>query len=165
MPDLWDSDDTPWAGLPVAIPPFHPVLLRADPENRGTASNDFFQIDAIALTETPPTFEAVDFYLEKEGLILEAQGISPSQVKLITMVYPILSGPRGTIVEFYFGGQVGQPEDDINYIGPYQFIIGTTRKIDCLVTCRYAAFKMYVSTTEEVTLEAIGFDFEVIGED
>lgn len=169
MADEWNVDSEPWGKPPSALPIYHPTYLIADQTDVDSAGTEFRQVGGEFLTTEDDPSTPYIFYLEKQGLILEAEGIRPSSVKLITMVYPVIQGPVGTEVIFYLGGDIGQPDEDLNLYGPYTFVIGSSRKIDCLITCRYPAFTMTVniasSPAKPVILEAIGFEFAVIGED
>jgi hypothetical protein len=160
MADNWDSEFAEtWDGTSLGVTIPHPVFILAADGTPGTPGTELQQIDALT------TLDAATFFLEREGLVLDPDGLHPSEWKLITAIYPILSGEAGTEVIFYLGGEIGQPESALAYQGPYSFIIGTTTKIDCLITCRYPAFQMSVTTNTEVILEALGFEYEAIGQD
>lgn len=159
MADEWNSESSEtWGGSSRGVTIPHPVFIPTTGTPR-VPDDIFYQVDAAT------TLTAVTMFLERTGLVLEATGINPSEWKLITAIYPILSGEAGTEVIFYLGGEIGQPESGVVYYGPFSFIIGTTTKIDCLITCRYPAYKMYTTTNKTVVLEAIGFEFEGIGQD
>lgn len=163
MADEWNVDlyDT-WAGNSRAISIAHPVFLPAQVADPTVSDMLFYQFDGQPLN----TFPVERFFaLERQGIVLEAAGIAPSEMKLITAIYPIVQGPVGLSLNFYLGGEIGQPGSGVTYTGPYPFIIGTTTKIDCLVTCRYPAYKVQTTTRQRVIVEALGVEFESIGQD
>lgn len=161
MADNWDSNliDT-WTGSSLNVTIAHPVFLPALEATPSTPGISFYQIDGLE-----EDLGARLFSLEREGLVLQADGKHPSEIILITAIYPIITGPAGTEVIFYLGGEMGQPKSGVEYTGPYSYIIGTTTKIDCLVTCRYVAYKLQCTTQNPIILQEMGFEYENVGSD
>ncbi len=154
----WDSEGTqPWAWVPRGYPSAHPLMLKAV---AGVALNTFWQTES-GIEDT----EAREFRVERTGLRLEDETIRPDEMKLITALRPIIYGTLGEVLRFYIGGQNGQAESAIFWEGPYTFEIGVDTKIDCVVSCRYAAYRIETDSLIPFVLTALEFEFEGIGTD
>ena len=162
MADEWSSDLTiTWAGPSLGIVIAHPVFsLIANSIPATTLTTEFEQVDNVN-----GDTESRTAILERTGLSLEGGLGNPARMKLITAIYPVLTGPAGVQVTFSIGGELGQPGSGVTYQSPVFFTIGTTKKIDCLVTCKYAAIKLTSTSLEPIILQALGFEFEDIGQD
>lgn len=186
LADTWDSGAlTPWQGVSTDIALMHPVYLSTgrftpvwllnDTELLWALEGDdvialdeemedpyyrFYQYGAYVGTPIPQTM-----VLERTGLVIDSQGIRPSEMKLITGIYPVIEAPLGTVLTFEIGGELGQPSSGVTFSSPYTYTVGISTKIDCVITCRYPAFRVSYTGTAEVVLQAIGWEIEGIGSD
>lgn len=80
---------------------------------------------------------------------LERTGItfgSPDRVKLVRAVRPRIDGTAGRTVSVYVSGTMDF-DAAASWNGPYTFTIGTSLKVDCLVSGRYFGFKFEAAST------------------
>lgn len=154
----WDSDlTTTWDTIPRGYPNAYPLLLKAV---AGTPQGTFWQVNGNLVATEPRVFR-----LERTQLRLEDDTIRPEETKLITNVTPIVYGTTGDVLQFYIGGEFGQPGAPISWEGPYSYEIGVDTGFDCLVTCRYAAYKVETESLTPFVLTAIEFEFQGVGTD
>ncbi len=155
MADEWNSNSNTWAGSSLAIGEAHPIFL---------VDNEFFQADTKFFGEETGT---VNSLLERIGIPLVADKVDPSSVKLITKVWPLITGKIGDQIEICVGAQENSPDEAPVYEAPVIYTLGTTEFIDAMSSGRYAALKFKSisgdPTDEPWTLMQYVIDFQVIG--
>lgn len=155
MADEWNYEGAlTWDGGGGGAPALssYPVMLTS-----GAAT--FLQSDVEGLTGAT----ALSVLLERVGLPLTGKGVRPSSVKMITGIWPIISGTPGDTVQVYIGSQVNSPTEAPVYMGPYTFTIGTTEFIDTLTTGRYGCVRFTSSGMNPWILEGYEIDFQEVG--
>lgn len=133
-----------------------PVLVIGDNLYRTDLGSDFAG-DPIAVV------------LERVGWSLEGVGRdgaprnNPSRVKLLREVWPLIRGTAGTVVNFYFAGQMNI-EDALVWQGPYPFTIGTSRSVQPLVEGAFLGIRVTSTNQPEWSLTTLELDLEPTGE-
>ena len=155
MADFWSSNDNTWAGGGLAFGEAHPVFI---------VGAGFFQADTQFFTEETGT---VNSRLERIGLPLVADKVDPSSVKLITRLWPLITGKVGDQILIFVGAQENSPDETPVYEDAVTYTIGTTEFIDALSSGRYLCLKFTsvpgTPTDEPWTLISYVVDFQIVG--
>jgi len=138
----WDSDTTVWDER-LYNPTERKLLLTENLQSDFYVGDDTNTLNGTAMTS----------YVERTGMDFGED----QRIKRIKKVYPRMTG-TGT-VNIYVGMQM-QRGDAISWSGPFPFVIGTDRKIDCSVTGRYMAIKF--ETTTDVSWQLSSYDLDVV---
>ena len=150
----WQSDTTVWGSKNFNPANLSPVeagttatrLLRADDTNR------FSDVDITA-------------FLERKGLGIPFKATAPpdmSTMKFFDTCWPRIEGTLGGVVQVSFGVH-DKPLDDPVY-GPTQdFVIGTSTKLDVLMSGRLFAIKFRSTTNTQWRLSGYEIDVRPLG--
>jgi hypothetical protein len=99
--------------------------------------------------------------LERTGLgIPFKQGQPPdmSSMKFLRNVWPRISGTIGAVVNVEVGYQM-EVDGPVTWYPPKEYVIGTTKKIDCLVSGRLLAVRF--SSNTNMTWRLHGYELDV----
>jgi len=152
MADEWSYESAySWAGLPSNPADAYPVILE-------TGTGNFYQADSPLATTIP-----LSVVLERVGIPFKGERVDPLTVKLLTGIWPLISGTPGDQISVYLGMQEKTPADPVTWSGPFTFTIGTTEFIDATLSGRYAAVRFESSGVNPWTLIAYDLEYEVIG--
>lgn len=147
----WDSDTTYWDFS--SYDPTTRRLLMA-----GAGSTHLFG-SPFSTAANGATFSA---FLERKGLGFPLRTDGPpdiTTVKQVRRIWPHVEGENGQTLQFYVGGQEDVDAEPV-YTGPYDFVIGETRHVDCLVTSRLHALK--VMSVANFDWRLTGYEVDVI---
>lgn len=97
--------------------------------------------------------------LERKGMHLDA----PEVVKLIRGVRPRIDGDTGATVSVYVGASM-DVDAEPTWAGPYTFTIGSTLKVDTLVSGRWAAVRFESSAANKWSLRSFDIDYVLTGQ-
>lgn len=98
---------------------------------------------------------------ERTGLSLDA----PERVKLVRSIRPRIDGVSGGTVNVYVGGSMdADAANTPTWSGPYSFTVGTSMKIDCLVSGRYLAVRFESADDSSWRLRSFDMDVQAQGE-
>lgn len=137
----WEADDTPWGGVLLGSRGFAPVYAKDD---------SFFAL-GLGFDKT------LACSMERKGLVFE-QGWS----LLGRAIFPQVSGPSGSKVYISLGGQ-SDLDGEVDWEGPYDFVIGEDVSVDFAVAGRYLAVKFESEETGVWKLPSYTVDYEVTG--
>lgn len=104
---------------------------------------------------------AMTAYLERTGMGIPFRAGQPpdtSSMKFMTALWPRITGTAGGVVKVYVGSQM-EPEGDVTWASPVNFVIGTTKQVPVRVSGRTFALKFESTTDLAWCLE--GFDMDV----
>ena len=79
--------------------------------------------------------------------------------KLVTELYPRLEAANGTVVRIYVGIQE-ELNQGVTWAGPFNFTVGTDKKINPLVSGRFIAVKF--ETITDVDWKLHGYELEIV---
>ena len=96
--------------------------------------------------------------LERVGLAFDA----PERVKLVRSVRPRIDGVVGQAVNVYVGGAMYADEAP-SWAGPYSYTIGSTQKVDCLVTGRYIGVRFEAAISSQWRIKSYDIDVQPQG--
>lgn len=147
---VWDTDTLAWGDR--SFTPGQRDMLMALPE-----------VTKLMLADSTQQFAGVNMqsYVEREGLGFPLKLNTPPDFetrKLLTGIWPRISGTQGQTVNVYVGTQsdIGGP---VSWGPPRPYLIGTTKYIDCRVNSRLHALRFESTGNFEWKLE--GYDVEV----
>lgn len=149
--ETWDADGASWdAGLSTRaqaqLLSAQTVLRRLD------VDNDFAGTDYQAL-------------FERTGLgvpLKEGQPPDISSWKLLRQVWPRVSGMVGATVWVTVGSQASV-DAPVVWAAPQAFVIGTSSKVDCLVSGRLLAIRFAYTGAGDFAVHGYSLDVEFLG--
>ena len=157
LTDTWSSASGDWASDTLAwdVRAYNPALRKlflARPSSANIfLADDTNTFNTVAMTAT----------LERKHLGIPFRVNQPpdmQSMKMVTGVYPRIEGTPGGVVNVYVGS-APDVYTDPTYQGPFPFTIGTTKKINCLVSGRLPAVKF--ESTTDVDWRLHGYEVEV----
>lgn len=146
---LWDQGLT-WASAPGSWPDYSDTIWQ--PEYVGASvllaakGNRFYGFSPFALSDFPAEFEHTGIKGESNA------------VKTCYEVWPYFRGNKGTKVLVSVGARMN-PDDEIQWSAPQQFTIGSSRKINTLISGRILALRVRSLDASPWVLE--GYELEV----
>jgi hypothetical protein len=154
--DEWSYESSlTWSGSPANPGEAYPIAIGLiSPRNL-----KFYQLDS-------PSGDPADqpiVLLERVGLPLIGPRIDVASVKLITGIWPMIEGTLGDIIQVWLGAQRDAQSGSPQWIGPKDYIIGTTEFLDFLVSGRYAAVRFQSEGMSPWRLTGYEIEFESAG--
>lgn len=147
----WDSDTTLWdAG---AYSPAIRRLVEASPAN-----------SQILYLDEGNQFNGsnITSYIERVGLAIPLKVGQPpdlSERKMITSIWPRITGTAGGVVNVYLGFQ-NSPNDVVTYLPAKGFTIGTTKHLDFRLAGVLFAVKF--ESTTDIAWKLDGYELDVV---
>lgn len=155
-PTIWETDNQPWGEADFVYGANKPIML---------FGNEFLQADSgLRFGELP-----LRVVLMRSGLTIMGRDrfgnwkSDPRSTKEATMLWPIIRGTPGDIINVYLGAQ-DTTEEAIRWEGPFAYVIGTTVHCDFTVSGRYLAVRFESEDIEPWELLSYDLDLEIIGE-
>lgn len=148
--DVWDSDESTWDSTSA-----NPVLK--------TSIAAVPSATQLRLVEDTNTFSgsAMTAYVERTGIGVPLKTGAPpdfTTMKLCTTIWPRIEGTDGGVVEVTVGTQ-DDIDGSVTWSSPQAYVIGTTRKIDTLVSGRLLAVRFASYSNIEWRLH--GYEMEI----
>ena len=152
----WDEQNRPW-GFSAFAPAGNRLLFGTTGAGRKVYAADL-----------SPTFDGapIDAYVERIGLATIGQdrfgkpAYDGTTRKLVTEVYPRVTGDLGTVVNIYVGTQDTE-DKPIEWHGPFPFRIGIDTKVEPQVSGMILSIRFAVVSNSTWTLS--GYDLEIAG--
>lgn len=143
----WDSSGSIWdAGVSTLV---SPRIVMASAGN-----TKLYAMDSTELADG----SAQTTRLERSGLHFDM----PERVKLVRAVRPRIDGATGAVVNVYVGASMDVDQSP-TWSGPYAFTVGSTLKIDCLVSGRYIGVRYESDENTAWRLRGFDVDLEPMG--
>lgn len=150
---VWDSDITTWDTNPYQAVSKR-LLLPSISDTR------------IHLADVTNRFNGVNFTgsLERSGNAIARQDrfgnpkADPSIRKLLKEIWPRIEAQPGTTVSIY-AGATDDENAAVNWKGPFQFVVGTHRKVNPLVAGRFLATRY--ENASDATFNLLGHDLVI----
>lgn len=152
--DTWDSDTSAWGEKLYGT--LEPAFLYAVPTGPKLFKGDY-TTDADGVAQ--------ESYLERTGLgVPLKQGLPPdfTSMKFIQNVWPRIEGTTGGVVKVDVGTQM-EIGGAVTWRSTQDYIIGTTQKIDCLMSGRLLALRFRSDTSLQWRLHGYEIDVDFGG--
>lgn len=152
----WNLDQTIWDWAPYT--PVTREILLAKP---GTALNIF-------AADRTLQFNGLDYtsYVERIGIAVIGKSYSTGKpivdtekVKLCREVWPRIEGPDGEIIQVFIGSQM-ERNDPVHWQGPMNYVIGASRKLDCLISGKLLAIRF--KSVRPIYWKLTGYDLDIV---
>jgi hypothetical protein len=145
---IWEADTRPWnsppqGGYKPAPAGFSPTLTQVFTLDAGDARADGGSIQAS---------------VERSGLVLGEE----QTVKLVSAIYPRIQGTAGQAVSVQVGGQMAGG-DPVNWAPAQQWLIGSTKRVDCSVQGRFVAVRFAGEGLAPWSVSGFGVEFQTRG--
>ena len=102
-------------------------------------------------------------YVERTGLDFKEIGLGPERMKLCRGVRMRVDAAAGTVIRVYVGSQ-DDLEDGINWGAAHEYVVGTDKRIDCLVAGAFLAIKFETVAQGPWRISQFELDIEDMGE-
>jgi hypothetical protein len=145
----WNTDTTNWNTF-ASIPAVNGLVAARLQESSGSC---LLELDAAAGTETSLSLRPVVLY---KAMLDFGEHDS---VKHINELWPRITGIAGTLLSVQFGMQM-ESDDEVSFGPSFDYVIGTTKKIDCRLSGRFLSF--LISSADLGVWRLTGMDVNVI---